>query len=200
MPAVLPGRTERDIAAILRRCGRLPASRPSPALVALVGLPGSGKSWVAEELRRRAGALVLESDDLRKALFRRPTYRPEESRRLFDAIHAATGELLRRGVPVILDATNLIERERQPLYDIAGSAGARLILVRVVVPRWLVHRRLAHRTLGVASSRSEAGVEVYERMRATAEPLRRRHYVVDTSRDTEAKLRQIAAEMEEQGL
>lgn len=187
---------ERDVREILRHAGTLPAPRRRPALVALVGLPGAGKTWLAAELRRRTGAVVLESDDLRALLFGRPTYSAQESRRLFAAIHAAVACLLRRGVSVVLDATNLAESEREPLYAIAKDTGARLVVVRVVAPRWLSHRRLARRTLRIEPSRSEAGVSVYERMRRRFEPIGRRHHVVDTSRDTAAVIDAIVREME----
>jgi predicted kinase len=201
-PAILsavPGASAplaEDVERILRHVGPLPAPRPNPALVVLVGLPGAGKSWLATELRRRTGAVALESDDLRALLFGRPAYSVEESRRLFAAIHAAIEEILRRGAPVILDATNLAESEREPLYAIAEAAGARLVIVRVVAPRWLIHRRLARRTLGIEPSRSEAGVLVYERMRRRFEPIRRPHFRVDTSRDTAAVVDAIVREME----
>lgn len=164
--------------------------------MALVGLPGAGKTWLAAELRRRTGAVVLESDDLRALLFGKPTYSVDESRRLFAAIHAAIEHILRHGASVILDATNLAEGEREPLYRIAEATGARLVVVRVVAPRWLSHRRLARRTLRIESSRSEAGVLVYERMRRRFEPIGRPHFRVDTSRDTAAVIDTIVREME----
>lgn len=187
---------ERDVERIIGEVGPLPPPRPRPALVVLVGLPGAGKTWLATELRRRTGAVVLESDDLRALLFGKPTYSVEESRRLFAAIHAAIEDLLRRGAPVILDATNLAEGEREPLYRIAEAAGARLVIVRVVAPRWLIHRRLARRTLGIEPSRSEAGVVVYERMRHRFEPIQRPHFRVDTSREAAAVIEAIVREME----
>jgi predicted kinase len=185
-----------DVERILRHVEPLPPPRPRPALVVLVGLPGAGKTWLATELRRRTGAVTLESDDLRVLLFGRPVYTADESRRLFAAIHAAIGEILRRGAPVILDATNLAESEREPLYGTAEAAGARLVIVRVVAPRWLIHRRLARRTLRLEPSRSEAGVLVYERMRRRFEPIRRPHFRVDTSRDATAVIDAIVREME----
>lgn len=185
-----------DVERILRHVAPLPAPRPKPALAVLVGLPGAGKTWLAGELRQRTGAVTLESDDLRALLFGKPTYSVEESRRLFAAIHGAIEQLLRRGVPVILDATNLAEGEREPLYRIAEETGARLVIVRVVAPRWLIHRRLARRTLRIEPSRSEAGVQVYERMRRRFEPIQRSHFRVDTSRDTAAVIEAIVREME----
>lgn len=180
---------------ILTAVGPLPAGR-RPVLVVLVGLPGSGKTRLARMVRERTGAVVLESDYLRRLLFGRPTYSQEESRTLFRAVHAAADRLLERGAAVILDATNLLEREREPLYAIAERRGARLVLVRLVAPRWLTHRRLRARQVAAGDEYSEAGIAVYERMRFAEQPIGRDHIVVDTSKDVRPAVDRIVEEME----
>ncbi len=185
---------EQDVARILTEVRSYASRRKRPALTVLVGLPASGKSRVAEELRAHTGAVVLESDDLRRLLFPQRRYSAEESRRLFTAVHAATEELLTEGVSVILDATNLAEAERAPLYDIATRQGATLVLVQVTAPAPVVRRRLARRDV-TGVSRSEADVRVYERMRSREEEIQRPHHVVDTSHEIEPVLAAIAKEM-----
>jgi len=173
--------------------------RPRPtgrraALTVLVGLPASGKSRVAEELRRRTGAVVLESDALRRLLFPRRSYSAAESQRLFGAIHRAIDELLAEGAAVVLDATNLTEAERAPLYQIAERCAAKLILVQVTAPRSLARRRMARRE-ATGVGRSEADLRVYERMSSQLEEVQRQHHLVDTSQDIEPALAAIAKEM-----
>ncbi len=186
----------QDICRILATVGDHASRRKRPVLVVLVGLPGSGKSRVAEELRARTGAVVMESDDLRRLLFPRRTYSAEESRRLFAAIHRATDELLAQGVSVVLDATNLEEAERVPLYEIAERRRARLLLVHVTAPGAVIRRRLVRRDVA-GTSRSEAGVPIYERMRSRFEEIQREHHVVDTSQDAGPALARIVKEMTE---
>jgi len=185
---------QRDVASILQHAGPHAPRRKRPALAVLVGLPASGKSRIAEELRSRTGAAVLESDELRRLLFTRRTYSPQESQRLFAAVHAAIEQLLAARVSVILDATNLAEAERAPLYEIAERQGARLVLANVTAPERIVRRRLARRdTAGV--SRSEADLRVYERMRSRVEAIAQPHHVVDTSQEIDSVLAAIAKEM-----
>jgi hypothetical protein len=168
--------------------------REQPALVVLIGLPATGKSRIAEALRARTGAAVLESDALRRLLFRRRTYSPLESRRLFAALHGAADRLLRRGVSVILDATNLVEAERRPLYRLAERRGAKLLLVHVTAPHAAARRRLKRRR-AAGEGASEADLEVYERMAARAQPIERPHYVLDTTRNVDRMLRVISKDM-----
>ncbi|MBI2913180.1 MAG: DegV family EDD domain-containing protein [Chloroflexi bacterium] len=164
--------------------GPLPAPQENPALVVVSGLPGSGKSHFTRELCRRYPMARLESDALRKALFRRPTHSADESARLFAACHALLDSLLARGIPAVLDATNLREVHRRPLYRMAARRRAKLLLVEAQAPPEVVERRMEARLRRQNPwDQSEAGPEVYARMREQAEPIERPHIVVDTSQD-----------------
>jgi predicted kinase len=176
--------------------GRLPAPRPRPAFIVVSGLPGTGKSYFCRRLAERLAYPVLESDALRKELFPTPTYSAAESARLFRAIHGLIEGLLGRGVPVILDATNLSERHRESLYAIAGRTGARLVMVRIVAPPELVKSRLEARA-AAGGAISDAGWAVYRKLKPTADRIRRRHLTVDTSRDITPALDEIVREAEE---
>lgn len=186
---------QRERVALILAAVRGRAARSArPALAVIVGLPGSGKTRVAQELRSRTGAVVLESDELRRLLFPQWTYSAEESRLLFSAIHDAIDELLADGASVVLDATNVEEAERAPLYDIAQARRAKLVLAHVTAPDRVIRRRLEDRR-GDGVSRSEANVTVYERMRLRMESIQREHHVVDTSGENESTLAAIAREM-----
>lgn len=186
----------RDADLLLAGLGPLPDPLDRPALVVVSGLPGTGKSFVSRSLARQFPLAVLETDSLRRMLVARPTYSAEESGRLFAAVHLLIGRLLSTGVPVILDATNLVERNREILYHLAEQAGARLILVETRAAQSVALRRLRARgdTPG-ENEHSTAGVEVYHRMRLTAERIRRRHFVVDTSKDISAAVARVVHAM-----
>ncbi len=178
----------------LQALGPLPPPQPRPALVVISGLPGTGKSKFARELQRRTSAVVLESDALRRLLVEKPSYSWQESRRLFAAIHVVAERLLSEGISVILDATNLAEIHRRPLYEIAARCGARLLLVEVIAPAEVARTRLAER-VAAGESASDADVGVYERMLPAREEIRREHLVVDTSKPYERLLGTMVREM-----
>ncbi|MFH1032046.1 MAG: ATP-binding protein [Chloroflexota bacterium] len=174
--------------------GQLPESVASPAFVVVSGLPGTGKSYFCRKLTEKFPFIILESDALRKALFSSPNYSAEESSRLFQAIHNLIERLLKKGISVILGATNLSERNREYLYSIAEHAGIKLIIVRVEAPPELVQARLSRRQED-KESKSEADWTVYQKMKPTVEKISHRHYVVDTSRDITPVLEKIAREI-----
>jgi predicted kinase len=182
----------RRLAGIL---GRLPAPEARPAFIVVSGLPGTGKSYFSRRLAERLAYPVLESDALRKRLFRRPVYSAAESAMLFRAIHELLEDLLGRGIPLILDATNLSERHRRVLYGITGRTGARLVLVGIVAPPALVRSRLEARA-AAGETISDAGGEVYRKLKLTADRIRRRHFTVDTSQDITPALDDIIRELE----
>ena len=91
-------------------------------LLMLVGLPGSGKTTFARSLSSLHPFLVLESDRLRKTLVPKPEYSADEHSRVFRASHRLIDEFLDSGYQVLLDATNLGQRNRRPVITISPEA------------------------------------------------------------------------------
>ena len=196
MVGVEDSRLLSDVQRLTESLGELPEAVVEPAFIAVSGLPGTGKSYFCHKLAERLPFIILESDALRKELFPQPCYSPEESTRLFRALHLLIERLLKRGISLILDATNLSERFRERLYSIADRLGVRLILVRVEAPPEVVYQRLKVRQEAASpENKSDADWAVYQRMRATAEEMRRNHYAVDTSRDITPVLDKVVREV-----
>ena len=184
-----------DVDRVLQSLGTLPPSRSRPVLVLVAGLPGTGKSQFSRELRLRTDAVILASDVIRRLLFARPSYTWWESKRLFAALHAAVEKLLDSGISCIVDATNLADAYRQPLYDIAERHAAKLIIVEVTAPAEVALARLSERA-AAPENVSDADVAVYERMLRAWEEIGREHFVVDTSKPADQAADAVAREME----
>lgn len=146
------------------------------ALVLLSGLPGSGKTTFARALAQRLRARHLESDAVRRAMFPSPTYAPKESARVFEEIERLAEEALTARRTVVVDATNLTERDRRRFVLLAQRTGAALVAVRTTAPEATIRARLSRPREGY----SDAGVEVFEEMRSRPEPFRQPVVVVDT--------------------
>ncbi|MDO8491713.1 MAG: ATP-binding protein [Dehalococcoidia bacterium] len=190
-------RSAQDIKKLKASLSPLPEPEVIPSLIVISGLPGAGKSYFARRLVEKAPAVIVESDAMRKALFPTSWYTPEESQRVFQATHLLIEDLLQRGISVIFDATNLTERHREPLYNIADRSGARLIIVRVEAPPEVVRERLRRRAERPdAGDKSDADWQVYRKMLGDRENIRRNHFVVDTSRDITPVIEKIAREMQ----
>lgn len=84
-----------------------------PVMLMLVGLPGSGKSFVAEKMKKEYmfDCQIHSSDALRKELFGNEEEQ-EYNTELFIELHRRIREDLKNGVSVIYDATNINKKKR----------------------------------------------------------------------------------------
>ncbi len=185
----------KDAAKLLSDLPALPAAVAHPVMALLCGLPGTGKSHLARRLAAKCPLAVLESDAARKSLFPTPTYSPSENARTFRAFHALAMGLLEKGISVLVDATNLLEKNRNVFYRIAERLQAKLICVHTTAPAEVVRWRLDQRSQKVdRADRSDADWQVYQRMEPRLEPLRRKHYTANTTEDISAIIDQVADE------
>ena len=169
-----------------------PRMPQQPLLVAMCGLPGTGKSYFAAKLTEQVPFLILESDRLRKVLVEHPKYTTGEHRRVFRSCYQLIQYYLINGYSVLFDATNLNEEFRTYLYDIAEATHAPLALVHATAPENTVRRRLKQRKANRhADTYSDAGWLIYTRLAPVEEPVRREHYALDTSKDIAPVLDQV---------
>lgn len=141
---------------------------PSPTLIAIGGLSGSGKSTIAEALAAHVGcapgARIFESDRLRKAMFAVPAttplapeaYRPEVSEAVYKSLCDKAGAALSARGSVIVDAVFDRPGNRTSIERVASALGVPFIGV------WLKgeHSMLIFRITGRKNSVSDATVDV----------------------------------------
>lgn len=121
---------------------------PELALVALVGVSGSGKSTFAR--RHFAPSQVLSSDTFR-AMVADDENDQSASADAFDALHHVAGIRLRRGLLTVVDATNLQPHARAALVRVAREHDVLPVAVVLDVPEALAWERTqarADRTFG----------------------------------------------------
>ncbi|MBM0201793.1 AAA family ATPase [Micromonospora sp. STR1s_5] len=100
-------------------------SGSTPVLYVTVGLPGSRKTTWA----RATGYTRLNRDDLRDQMHGVRDYTPEHEREVTIAQHAAAAALLRAGITVVTDDTNLSADHMARWEELAERCGARLVVV-----------------------------------------------------------------------
>ncbi|MFC4244425.1 AAA family ATPase [Gryllotalpicola reticulitermitis] len=116
-------------------------------LIALAGLPGSGKSAIARELARMLPATHLAVDDLEDAMLRaglRNSY--EVGLAAYLAAEAAAEANLQVGGSVVIDAVNDHPYARGQWVQLAQRCASSFAFIEVQCSDETLHRtRLAHR-------------------------------------------------------
>lgn len=148
----------------------------------MVGAPGSGKSYLGRTLSVALGAELIQTDAVRKELFPEPTYTSAEAAAVYQVCHRRIAAALAAGGCVVFDGTNLRERRRRTLYQLAEKAGARVEIVVAYASEAVIRERLRGRAEGAdPDDQSDADLAVYLRMRRDVEPVPRPHTIVNTA-------------------
>ena len=146
----------------------------APVLVITCGLSGSGKTWLARQLREPLRALHVRSDVERKRLAglapeadsRSPPdggiYTHDYTTRTYDRLNECATAALLGGESIIVDAAFLRRDERLRFLSLAESVHARAALVHCHAPPETLRQRVATRSTA-RSDASEAGLAVLQR-------------------------------------
>ncbi len=147
-----------------------------PALVIVGGVPGAGKSTVAELIADRLSAERLRSDEIRKKLFDRPTYAEGETETVYETLRDRAADQLAKGRSVVLDATFADRTHRQAVAELGAGEEVTVRTVRVVCEQSVLEDRIARRE-GI----SDADASVSRAIRDSFDPIERPHDEIDNS-------------------
>lgn len=146
-------------------------------LVLVCGLPGTGKSTVAERVAERLPARLLRTDVVRKELFAEPTYTTEESAAVYNELFQRARDLLDSGEHVVLDATFRRAALRKRAANVAADTETGFHLVRVVCSESVVRERIRKRQRH-EDDESDANFAVYKQLKHEFEPIKHDDHVV----------------------
>ncbi len=148
-------------------------------LIVLSGLPGTGKSAIADAIGRARGLPVLSVDPIESAILRSGLARSfETGLSAYLVAEALADGFLATGVGVVVDAVNSTEYARDQWRKVAVSRGADLRVIVCLVSNALIHEaRLAGRDRGMASG--EPSPEDVERRRSEWTPWQEPHLTLD---------------------
>jgi predicted kinase len=159
-----------------------------PALIVMAGLPGAGKSSVADALARRTGRPVLSVDPIEAAMWRSGIPASMTGIAAYRVAEAVAADCLRLGVPVIVDAVNPVEAARDGWLALAARYRVRAVFVECVCPDLALHRaRIEGRRRGIESM-ADITWDAVEVRRREYEPWHGARIVLDTSRDEPERL------------
>jgi len=164
------------------------ATDDAGALAVVCGLPGVGKSTVAERVAAHVDGDVLRTDVIRKDLFEDPTYTDAETDAVYAELVDRARERVAAGRSVVLDATFADARFRADARTVGERVAASFDLVEVTCDESVVERRIERRD-GI----SDADFDVHLLFKEAFDAVERDHVVVDNSGSEAETLAQVDA-------
>ena len=144
-------------------------------VVIVFGLPGSGKSYFASRLAKRIDADYINSDRLRKEMFKIRTYSQQEKESVYQTMLQKMKQDVAQNKNVVLDATFHNKETRQPFIKEMKSNGG-IHFIEIVAEERIVRERLKRKR-----RYSEADFKVYKMISSENEPLAESHLVLQST-------------------
>jgi hypothetical protein len=144
-------------------------------IVIVFGLPGSGKSYFAERLAKMINTGYINSDMLRKEMFKKRTYSEQEKAAVYFAMLEKMKEALNQNRNLVLDAT-FHKSESRELFIQELKGRSDIFFIEITANEDLIRQRLKKER-----SYSEAGYVVYKLIRKQWEPFSQPHLLLEST-------------------
>jgi predicted kinase len=157
-------------------------------LIVLAGLPGSGKSMLAEGVSRALSIPLFSIDPIEAAMWCGGLKKDQTGIAAYEVAIALADEQLRLGHSVIVDAVNPVEAPRAAWRSVAAKYRAGLKIIECICADETIHRaRIEARRRNIPGMPEITWARVLER-RAEYEPWTDARLTLDTSIETPEKL------------
>jgi adenylylsulfate kinase len=155
-------------------------------LIAMAGLPGTGKSTLAARLAEELGGVVLNKDTVRAALFPPAVldYSAAQDDLAMGAIFQATAYVLRASPRqfVILDGRTFLRAYQvDDVRNLAATLDQRLAIIECECRDEVARERLQKDCALAMHPAGNRSYDLYLNLKASAEPIAISHLVLDTS-------------------
>ncbi len=158
-------------------------------LITMAGLPGTGKTTIADQLGKRLNAVVLNKDDIRAKLFSKETiYFSRKQDDLCMEVIFIISEYLLRANPeqtIIIDGRTFSKSYQvEQLLSRAESLKVKPVIIECVCDDAIAKQRLDNDQRAGAHPAGNRTYKLYLALKEKAEPITVGHLVIDTSKES----------------
>jgi predicted kinase len=157
---------------------------PKPLLIAMAGLPGSGKSALAARLAKSLPAVVLNKDSVREAVFPPPEteFTSQQDDFVISLMFQAASWLLRKGRTVIIDGRTFTKsNQRAAIKEAALQIDAELRFIYCYAPDEIIKARLDKDVAADEHPAKDRNFDLYLRRKASMETIEEPHIELNTN-------------------
>ena len=160
-----------------------------PRLIVMSGLPGTGKSTIAERLAQRLRIPVLSVDPIESAMLKAGITQSFETGLAAYLVAAVlASEQLKLGISIIIDAVNAEEEGKDVWRGLADRYGLTLTILEVIVSDQVLHRRRLEARVRNLHGFGEVTWERVEARRASWTEWKESTLRLDAAQDVEANV------------
>lgn len=156
-------------------------------IIIVSGLPGTGKSYFAERMAVKLGAIYINSDQLRLSLQASGNYSLEDKLVVYKEMLRQAAQALEENCDVVVDATFYHHTMREMFCRLANGYNTILSVIEVTADENLIRQRLLK-----PRKYSEADYSVYEKIRDDFEKITMPHLVLESTNDNLDRMLGIA--------
>lgn len=148
----------------------------SRQLIVVCGLPGTGKSTAAKIIGDMKRIAVLRSDEIRQELPGQGGYDDNQRDLAYEEMFERARETLKNRTSIVLDATFYKQQHLETARQLAKEYRAHLNVIEL---RCDAEPVIVERLKSRRHDPSEADVSVYQSAKASFEPIRAPHLIID---------------------
>ena len=158
-------------------------------IIIICGLPGSGKTYIANKLSSFFDTFViLSSDKIRKELFKVPSYSRFERSLVYDVMILIAKYLHSEHISCVIDGTFNRNKSRNEVREKLGLKLNEFCIIECTCPENLIMSRLLARN---SDDLSDADISIYWKMKKIYEKVKTNHISIDTSKPIDLNMDRI---------
>lgn len=105
----------------------------NPLLIVLMGLPGTGKSYLANYLNKRYSFSILSGENVTHSIFGSDKHSTSQYKEAYEILRFLAAEMTTQKYNVVIDGTNLKHLFREQIYKVVSDSSAKPILIHLFI-------------------------------------------------------------------
>jgi predicted kinase len=144
-------------------------------VIIILGLPGSGKSFLASKLAERISALYVSSDQIRNKTIPNKTYTEKEKKEVYNTMLSILEQSFAKNKNLVFDATFYTADLRELFLKKCKELRIEYYLIEVIAEPSLIIKRLSKKRPD-----SDADLTIYEKIKKQFEAVKEAHLILES--------------------